>query len=92
LNPDEVTALFQITYSFQLRYGRGFDSAYSRTEYYECSWGGKEWSARKADILTAIFDTTVQKISRHLNPIGVHNLLQDRFIFFTEFQFDTRVL
>jgi hypothetical protein len=47
--------IFQLTQSFQPHYDPGVDSAFSRNEYKESSWG-KGRPERKAD-LTAICET-----------------------------------
>jgi hypothetical protein len=49
---------FSIDLTFQPHYGPGVDSASSRNEFQESSWG-KGWLARKADSLTAICEWIV---------------------------------
>jgi hypothetical protein len=50
--PNEVNEFFQFTYSFQLHYDPGVDSASNRNEYQKMFLGSKAWLACKADNLS----------------------------------------
>jgi hypothetical protein len=72
--------IFQLTWSFQPRYGPGFDSASNRNEYQEYSWGLRAtgWLVRPtthrdlwADCLENVGASTPH------NPMGLHGLLQE---------------